>query len=94
MAALSAGDSLSSCAAAAMRSVALTRTVLPWYGFGALSANIVGNMVSKLVEPTPDRFTLAVLDVIVILMPLLGVLLLAAMRRLRLCLLRPLEHPV
>jgi hypothetical protein len=51
------------------------RLILPWYSFGALSANIAGNMLATLVEPLPNRLTLAMLDALIIVAPLVVVLL-------------------
>jgi hypothetical protein len=57
---------------------ALARFILPWYGVGALSSNVAGNMLQPLLEPAPSRLALAASDAIVVVAPLVALVLLRA----------------
>ena len=69
--------------AALLPHMAITRIFVPWYGFGALAANVVGNMAGTVIEPMPNRFILAAIDVTVILGPLLLALLGVTLQQVR-----------
>ncbi|HWQ15876.1 MAG TPA: hypothetical protein VNL77_23960, partial [Roseiflexaceae bacterium] len=49
---------------------AAARTLLPWYGFGALSANVAENMLGALPGLAPGRLELAAVVVAITFMPL------------------------
>jgi hypothetical protein len=53
----------------------IAAVVLPWYGFGALCANIAANVAGALIDPPPSRLALAASDVAIIIGPLMLALL-------------------